>query len=124
VRFYARSSKSGLLEDRTAEIEAAQKAANTVTQDQADKLFGEVEKRWNREAPFSTSANTGDRYVVSWAAERLGLHKRYAKQLIDNWMDDGYLAIEQLNAHTKKRGLCVVQRPQIERVQERGYVDD
>jgi RecA-family ATPase len=124
VRFYARSEKTGLLEDRTAEIEAAQKAANTVTQDQVDALFGEIEKRWNRESPFSTSANTGDRYVVTWAAERLGLGKRYAKQVIEHWMDDGYLAIEQLNAHTKKRGLCVVQRPQVDRVQERGYVDD
>lgn len=124
VRFYARSEKTGLLEDRTAEIEAAQKAANNMDQQQVDTLFTEIERRWDREAPFSTSANTGDRYVVGWAAERLGLSKKYAKRMIDEWMDDGYLAIEQLSAHTKKRGLCVVQRPLVERVQERGYVND
>jgi len=39
-------------------------------------------------------------------------------------MDDGYLANEQLSGKTKQKGLCVVQRPEIVKTQERGFIDD
>ena len=123
VRYYARS-KSGLLEDRTGEIEDANKAASRMTQDQIDKIFGEVELRWNRENPFSAAAQTGDRYLVRWIIDHVHLNKNYAKRMVAEWIDDGYLATEQVNSRTKQKGLCVVQRPEIVQAQERGFIDD
>ena len=123
VRFYARS-KTGLLEDRTGEIEDANKAASQVSQEQIDKIFAEIETRWNRENPFSSAHNSGDRYLGRWIVDNIGLNKRYAKQTVTQWMDDGYLAVEQISGKTKKNGICVVQKPQLIHQSVRGFSDD
>lgn len=123
VRFYGRS-ESGLLVDRTAEVEVARKQANQISQDQIDRIFNEIELRWNRENPFSNAAQTSDRYVVRWIADNLGIPKPTAKRAVDGWMDEGYLAIEQLSGKTKQKGLCVVHKPQTEQASERGFVND
>ena len=123
VRFYGRGT-NGLLEDRTAEIEIARKEANEVTQQQVDRIFDEVELRWNRENPFSNAAQTADRYVVRWIADNLGLTKHAAKKAVDSWIDDGYLATEQLSGKTKQKGLCVVHRPPTDDKNDRGFVND
>lgn len=123
VRFYGRGS-NGLLEDRTAEIEVAQKQANEITKEQVDRIFDEIEHRWNRENPFSNAAQTGDRYVVRWVIDNLGIARRAATQAVNSWIDQGYLAIEQLSGKTKQKGLCVVVRPQTEDTKERGFVND
>ena len=123
IRFYGRS-KSGLLEDRTAEVEVARKQANEITPEQEAKIFDEIEMRWNREAPFSNAAQTSDRYIVRWMMETMGLTKHAAKRLVNGWMDDGYIANELISHKTKQKGLCVVMRPQTEETKDRGYGDD
>jgi len=123
VRFYARS-KTGLLEDRTGEIEDANKAASQVSQDQIDKIFAEIELRWNRENPFSHAYNSGERYLGRWIVDHMRLTKKFAKQMVAQWMDDGYLAVEQVNSRTKQRGICVVQKPQLIKEHGRGFGDD
>ena len=123
VRFYGRGD-NGLLVDRTGEVEVARKAANEVTQDQIKRVFDEVESRWNRENPFSNASQTADRYIVRWMSDKLKITKHAAKKAVDSWIDDGYLANEQISGHTKKRGLCVVHRPPTEENVERGFVND
>lgn len=123
IRFYGRS-KTGLLEDRTAEVEVARKQANEITPDQERKVFDEIELRWNRENPFSNAAQTADRYIVRWMMETMGLTKHAAKKLVNGWMDDGYIANELISQKTKQKGLCVVMRPQTEETQELGFVND
>jgi RecA-family ATPase len=123
VRFYGRG-KTGLLEDRTAEVEVARKEANEISQQQIDQTFNEVELRWNRESPFSNAAQTSDRYIVRWMTDKFGVTKHAAKRAVDSWIDDGYLAIEQLSGKTKQKGLCVVHRPDSDIKEERGFVND
>jgi len=123
VRFYGRG-KTGLLEDRTAEVEVARKEANEISQQQIDQTFSEVELRWNRESPFSNAAQTSDRYIVRWMTDKFGVTKHAAKRAVDSWIDDGYLAIEQLSGKTKQKGLCVVHRPESDTKEERGFVND
>ena len=123
VRFYGRAT-NGLLEDRTTEVEIARKQANEITAEQVDRIFNEIESRWNRESPFSNAAQTADRYIVRWIADNLGLAKYAAKRAVDAWIDDGYLATEQLSGKTKQKGLCVVHRPQTDDKTDRGFVND
>ena len=123
VRFYGRG-KTGLLEDRTAEVEVARREANEISQQQVDQTFSEVELRWNRENPFSNAAQTSDRYIVRWMTDKFGVTKHAAKRAVDSWIDDGYLAIEQLSGKTKQKGLCVVHRPESDQVDQRGFVND
>ena len=123
VRFYGRG-KTGLLEDRTAEVEVARREANEISQQQIDQTFNEVELRWNRESPFSNAAQTSDRYIVRWMTDKFGVTKHAAKRAVDSWIDDGYLAIEQLSGKTKQKGLCVVHRPESDTKEERGFVND
>lgn len=123
VRFYGRG-KTGLLEDRTAEVEVARREANEISQQQVDQTFSEVELRWNRENPFSNAAQTSDRYIVRWMTDKFGVTKHAAKRAVDSWIDDGYLAIEQLSGKTKQKGLCVVHRPEADQVEQRGFVND
>lgn len=122
VRFYVRSEQ-GVLQDRTAEIEAAKKAANEMDQDRMDKLFKEIETRWNREAPFSNASQSGERYIVRWMESKLKLSRNAAKRYIDDWIDEGVLGIELLNSSSKQKGLCVVRRPEMRHGAERGYVE-
>jgi hypothetical protein len=123
IRFYGRS-KTGLLEDRTAEVEIARKQANEISPEQEARVFDEIEMRWNREAPFSNAAQTADRYIVRWMMDTLGLTKQAAKRMVNNWMDDGYIANELMSSTTKQKGLCVVMRPQTEDTREVSYVND
>jgi hypothetical protein len=123
VRFYGRG-ENGLLVDRTGEVEVARRAANEVTQEQITRVFDEVESRWNRENPFSNASQTADRYIVRWMTDKLKITKHAAKRAVDSWIDDGYLANEQISNHTKKKGLCVVHRPPAEQTVERGFVND
>ena len=124
VRYYGRS-KTGLLEDRTAEVETAKKREGEISQEQIDKVFAEVELRWNRENPFSNASQTADRYLVRWMKDTLEIPKRVAMSKMNQWLDEGYLAIEQLDWKSKRKGLCVVSKPVVEESEgERGYVDN
>jgi hypothetical protein len=123
VRFYGRS-KSGLLEDRTTEIEIARKIANEMTEAQIDKLFDEIELRWNREHPFSHAAQGGDRYIIRWMTDNLKVSKQCAKRHIDQWLDDGHLSIELLNSNSKQKGICTVKRPEPDAQEARGFMND
>lgn len=123
VRYYGRS-KTGLLEDRTAEVETARKHEDEVSQEQIDKAFSEIELRWNRENPFSNASQTGDRYLVRWMSENLGMTKRAANKAMCEWIDQGYITIEMISGNTKKKGLCVMHRPESDVREERGFVND
>lgn len=123
VRYYGRS-KTGLLEDRTAEVEMARRREDEVSQEQIDKTFSEIELRWNRENPFSNASQTGDRYLVRWMAENIGMTKRAANKAMCEWIDHGYITIETLSGKTKKRGLCVSATPESDIKEERGFVND
>ena len=123
VRYYGRS-KTGLLEDRTAEVESARRLEDEVSQDQIDKTFSEIELRWNRENPFSNASQTGDRYLVRWMTENIGMTKRAANKAMCEWIDQGYITIEMLSGNTKKKGLCVMHKPESDIKEERGFVND
>jgi RecA-family ATPase len=123
VRYYGRG-KTGLLEDRTAEVESARRLEDEVSQDQIDKTFSEIELRWNRENPFSNASQTGDRYLVRWMTENIGMTKRAANKAMCDWIDQGYITIEMLSGNTKKKGLCVMHKPESTIKEERGFVND
>lgn len=123
VRYYGRG-KSGLLEDRTAEVETARQRENMVTQEQINKTFDEIDRRWNREDPFSKASQTGDRYLVRWMKESLGMSRRAASNAMYEWIDSGYISEEMLSGNTKKKGLCVVHRPIAETDGGARYVDN
>jgi len=123
VRYYGRS-KTGLLEDRTAEFESARRREDEVSQEQIDKTFKEIELRWNRENPFSNASQTGDRYLVRWMTENIGMTKRAANKAMCEWIDHGYITVEMLSGNTKKKGLCVMHKPESDIKEERGFVND
>jgi hypothetical protein len=41
-----------------------------------------------------------------------------------DWIDQGYITIEMLSGNTKKKGLCVMHKPESTIKEERGFVND
>lgn len=76
----------------------------------ARETLVEIDHRWTAKKPFSHSPNS-DRYLVNHLVGRYNLSKSAAREQVKRWLGAGIIESEECDAHTKMRGLRVVQWP-------------
>jgi hypothetical protein len=78
---------------------------NSLSAADARDVVAELGKQWTAGTPFSRSSNS-ERAIVKWMTKRYpGLGKQYAKELVDSWIETGYVAEETFDKHRKRKGL-------------------
>lgn len=101
---------SGLLVDRTQEVEAAISGAGELTVMQLIDVLAEVRKRWDAGVPFSTSHQSKGRYFVGWLAKEYGMSKSQAGRIMTELLTAGRMVEEDYSKHKRVRGLRVVDK--------------
>lgn len=88
-------------------------AADAATWPAIRALFDEVERAWNDGKPWSQAVQTrkDGRYLPAWAKQHLGMPEKRTVGLVGDWLMNGCLAIEEVDTHSKMRGLRVLRRP-------------
>ena len=109
VRSFIRA-ETGLLEDRTAEIDAILDASTKLDVTQVNAIFDEIEARWNNEHPFSMAMNT-DRSLTKYIAKEYGMPKRSAASYVNSWEENGCIQTTIVSAKSKQKGIQVISRP-------------
>ena len=109
IRTYLRA-ESGLLEDITAQAEAIKRSSKSLSWDQIETIFAEVDKRWSNQHPFSGAPNS-DRSMVRWMGSEFSMDRKAAGFYVDQWMGNGYLGEEIYDSRNKKLGIVVKRVP-------------
>ena len=109
VRSFIRA-ETGLLEDKTAEIDAILDASTKLDVTQVNAIFDEIEARWNNEHPFSMAMNT-DRSLTKYIAKEYGMPKRSAASYVNAWEENGCIQTTIVSAKSKQKGIQVISRP-------------
>lgn len=108
VHTYVRSD-TGLLEDRTEQVDADAPPAELNRPD-IIRLQDEIERRWKNGSPFSETYHGGPRYIVPYMCRTFRVSRRYAEQFIADWLGNGIVAVEVRNSKTKVKGLKLMQK--------------
>lgn len=109
VRTFVRDH-SGLLVDRTGEVEAALELTQRVSSSQTESIMEEIEKQWNAGNPFSSAAQSRTRYLIPYLMQQLGITKPRAYGLMMDWLRDGRIKEEIYSTNRKQKGLKVMKR--------------
>ncbi len=70
------------------------------------KLVDEVARAFDAGTPWSAHHQAGHRYIVSWIGPNLKQTQRAAKNMLSRLITEGQIVEVQLDAHTRKTGLC------------------
>ena len=103
---------SGLLVDRTQEIDAAMSGAGELTTMQMIDVLSTVRRNWDAGTPFSTSWQSKGRYFVSWLAKEYAMSKSQAGKIMNDLLHTGRLVEMDYSKHKRMRGLKVVDKEQ------------
>jgi phage/plasmid primase-like uncharacterized protein/RecA-family ATPase len=85
--------------------------SHTFTEAQALEALREIDNRWRAKNPFSSAANSPERFIGAWLGYRFNLSRRAAMQQVKDWGAAGFIVSEEYDRHTKKQGLRVVKWP-------------
>lgn len=90
--------------------EAPSQIMDSLSNEQIAKAFGVLADAWDAGRPLSTSANTREqgRYAPSVLANKIGCKEATIKTFLVAWLENECLAIEQLDSHSKAKGLRVL----------------
>jgi hypothetical protein len=69
-----------------------------------------IDERWKEKNPFSGSPQS-DRYVVPVIVQRFSLTKKTATSLLKSWIGNEMVRAEEVDSHSKARGLRVMRWP-------------
>ena len=94
VRTFIRCKVSGLLIDRTDELEEELEAHKHLTPEQEQQVFGIVSTRWADGDPFSHHAAAKSRYLGTWMVAHMDITKAAAQEYINGWLGSGKLSKE------------------------------
>ena len=94
VRTFIRCKVSGLLIDRTEELEEELEAHKHLTPEQEQQVFVIVSTRWSDGDPFSHHAAAKSRYLGTWMIAHMDLTKAAAQEYINGWLGSGKLSKE------------------------------
>jgi len=109
IRGFIRS-ETGLLTDRTMEIDTILDASTKLDRGQTAAVFEEINRRWNTSEPFSIALNT-QRSLQAFLHTDYGMPKRAAKSYIDTWAKQGFIESTIHDAKTKTKGIKVIKAP-------------
>lgn len=78
--------QTGLLRDRTAEVNSCLIERTKLDIDQIRETFAEIARRWEIESPFSSHPAGKDRYLGNWLRDSFDLDRKAAKKYVDQWV--------------------------------------
>lgn len=97
--------ESGLLVDRTNEVEAVFDRSGKLNTLQIKTILDAIQRRWDEGKPFSANPQSSTRYVVPWLCNQYSLQRRHAKAFVMEQIEIGKLVEEQFDNKSKMRGL-------------------
>ena len=109
IRSFIRG-ETGLLMDRTMEVQGILDASTKLDRNQTQAVFQEINRRWNTSEPFSIAANT-TRSLQAYLASDYGMPKRAAKSYIEAWCTQGFIESTVHCTKTKAKGIKVIKAP-------------
>ncbi|HWL69430.1 MAG TPA: AAA family ATPase [Geminicoccus sp.] len=79
---------------------------------QISAIFDEIERAWQAGRPWShrPEARRNGRMLQVWAQRMLKIPEKRLTMLLSDWLMQGFLSIEEVNRHSKVRGLRVLKR--------------
>jgi hypothetical protein len=101
--------ESGLLSDRSMEIDQILEQSSRLDRGQINAIFTEIERRWNGEEPFAAGTNT-TRSLIGYLKSDYAMTQRGARHYLQMWLDQGYIEKATHKSHSKTVGLRVVKR--------------
>ena len=105
VRHFIRDKQSGLLLDRTDQINEELEAHLYLSDEQIQETFEMVSTRWRRGDPFSHSGIAKARYLGTWMMSHFELNKEAVKDYISEWLAQGRLVKEPHPTISRAQGL-------------------
>lgn len=87
--------------------------SHVFTESQAYEALAEVDRRWLAGNPFSAAHNSPDRYLGTWLQARYGMSRAGAASQIKRWTAVEILVSQEVDKHSKKIGLRVVNWPDL-----------
>ena len=109
IRSFIRD-ESGLLMDRTMEVQNVLDASTKLDAGQTRAIFDEINRRWNTSEPFSIAANT-TRSLQAYLHNDYGMPKRAAKSYIEAWSTQGFIESSIHDTKSKTKGIKVLKTP-------------
>lgn len=109
IRSFIRDD-TGLLMDRTMEVQTVLDASTKLDNAQTRAIFEEINRRWNTSEPFSIAANT-TRSLQAYLHTDYGMPKRAAKSYIEAWSTQGFIESTVHDTKTKTKGIKVIKAP-------------
>jgi hypothetical protein len=91
--------------------DASAPVSHTFTEQHAMEALQEIDLRWRDKKPFSSAANSPERYIGAWLGYRFKLSRRAAMAQVSAWGAAGFIVSEEYDSRTKKQGLKVVKWP-------------
>jgi RecA-family ATPase len=93
-------------------VSNSEKQAGDVSWVQISAIFDEIERAWNERRPWShrPEARRNGRMLQVWARATLGIPEKRLTALLSEWLMHAFLAVEQVDRHSKKQGLRVLKR--------------
>ncbi|MDA1091479.1 MAG: helicase RepA family protein, partial [Proteobacteria bacterium] len=82
-----------------------------LTPAKATEILKEVDERWRHGEPFNDSYQSGVRYLVTHLQRNHEMTKPQARKVVRDWIENGMLVREQVDANSKKIGLRVIKWP-------------
>ena len=109
IRSFIRGD-TGLLIDKTMEVEAILDASTKLDHGQTAAIFEEIARRWHSAEPFSMAVNT-QRSLQTFLHIDYGMPKRSAKSYINAWQSQGFIESAIHDSKTKSKGVKVLKAP-------------
>jgi len=90
--------------------EAPTQVMDSLSNEQIAKAFGVLADAWEAGKPLSMSPNTREqgRYAPSVLSNRIGCKEAAIKTFVVAWLENECLSIEQVDSHSKTKGLRVL----------------
>jgi len=108
--YYAVRAENGLLMDRTMEVREILEGDNNLDGIAIQKIFQEIQKRWNSGYPFSCAVNTA-RSFQTYLHEDHAIPIKSARQYLNTWLQAGKLQNTSVDSNSKQMGLKVLEPP-------------
>ena len=102
--------ESGLLIDKTFEVDSILEASAKLDKMQTRAIFDEINKRWGSDEPFAMATNT-TRSLQAWMVTEYGMPKRAARGYMMAWAEQGYIENTVHDSKTKTKGIRVIRAP-------------
>ena len=102
--------ESGLLIDRTIEVDTILEQSAKLDKLQTTEIFSEINRRWGTEEPFSIATNT-TRSLQAYLLSEYGMPRRAAKGYIEAWQQQNFIENAVHDSSKKTKGVRVVRTP-------------